>query len=112
MNDALSYLKNFVTVKIDRPMGSKHPDKGFLYPINYGYIPNTIGLDGEEVDAYVLGVFEPIEEFAGDVIAVIHRINDSDDKLIVGPSGIEYSDEQIRALTEFRERNYESIILR
>ena len=104
------YLGQTVTVKIDRPFGSKHPKKGFIYPINYGYIPNTVSGDGEELDAYVLGVFEPVEEYTGKVIAIIHRINDNDDKLVV--SNKEYTDDQIRALTEFQEAYFESEIWR
>ena len=108
--DTKEYLGKTVTVKMDRPFGSKHPKKGFIYPINYGYIPNTISGDGEELDAYVLGVFEPVEEYTGKVIAIIHRINDNDDKLIV--SNKEYTDDQIRALTEFQEAYFESEIWR
>ena len=89
------YLNKTVEVKMDRPMGSKHPKKGFIYPVNYGYIPNTVSGDGEELDAYVLGVHEPLDTFTGKVIAIIHRLNDDDDKLVVVPDGKMYSDEQI-----------------
>ena len=110
--DSREYLGKEVIVKMDRPMGSKHPNHGFIYPVNYGYIPNTISGDGEELDAYVLGEFEELEEFQGIVIAVIHRINDNDDKLVVVANGKNYSDEQIIALTEFQERWFESEIWR
>lgn len=106
------YLNKIVEVKIDRPMGSKHPKKGFIYPLNYGYIPNTVSGDGEELDAYVLGVHEPLETFCGKVIAIIHRLNDDDDKLVVVPEGKNYSDDQIRALTEFQEAYFKSEIYR
>ena len=99
-------------MKIDRKLGSKHPKHGFIYTLNYGYIPNTISGDGEELDAYVLGVYEPIEEFEGKVIAIIHRTNDEDDKLVVAPKNINYSDDAIKALTEFQERFFNSIIIR
>lgn len=108
--DTKEYLGKEVTVKMDRPFGSKHPTKEFIYPINYGYIPNTISGDGEELDAYVLGVFEPVEEYTGKVIAIIHRVNDNDDKLVV--SNKNYTDDQIRALTEFQEAYFESEIWR
>lgn len=85
---------------------------GFIYPVNYGYIPNTVSGDGEEIDCYVLGIFEPIDEFEGKCIAVIHRTNDNDDKLIIVPKEKDYSDDAIRALTEFQERFFESIIIR
>lgn len=106
------YLNKDVLVKIDRNLGSKHPKHGFIYTLNYGYIPNTISGDGEELDAYVLGVYEPIEEFEGKVIAIIHRTNDEDDKLVVAPKNINYSDDAIKALTEFQERFFNSIIIR
>ena len=56
----LKYLNKIVTIKIDRPMGSKHPKHGFIYPVNYGYVPNTISDDGEELDSYVLLIYEQL----------------------------------------------------
>ena len=106
------YLNQMVTVKMDRPLGSKHPKHGFFYPVNYGYIPNTISGDGEELDAYVLGEHKPLDTFEGEVIAIIHRTNDNDDKLVVMEKGRNYTDDQIRALTEFQERFFESVIIR
>lgn len=110
--DTRGYLGKMVSVKMDRPLGSKHPKHGFVYAVNYGFIPGTISGDGEELDAYVLGEFEPLETFTGKVKAIIHRINDDDDKLVVMSSDKNYSDEQIRALTEFQERFFESEIIR
>jgi len=111
MEDAKSYIGNFVSAKMDRPMGTRHPKHGFIYPVNYGYVPNTISGDGAELDCYVLGVFEPLETFEGKCIAVIHRTNDNDDKLIIVPDGKNYTNEQINALTEFQERFFKSIII-
>ena len=105
------YLNKNIEVIIDRPLGSKHPKHDFIYPVNYGYVPNTISGDGEELDCYVLGIFEPIKEFKGKCIAIIHRLNDNDDKLIIVPEEKDYSDDAIRALTEFQERFFESIII-
>lgn len=109
---AADFLGKQVTVKMDRPMGSRHPKYGFLYPINYGYVPDTLSPDGGELDAYVLSVFEPLEWFNGRCIAYIHRQNDDDDKLIIAPDSKTYSDAQIQALTEFQERFFQSIIVR
>lgn len=106
------YIGKTVKVKIDRPLGSKHPKWDMIYTVNYGYVPNTVSGDGEELDCYVLGVFEQIEEFEGKCIAVIRRINEDDDKLIIVPKDKNYSNEQIKALTEFQERFFESKILR
>lgn len=110
--NAKEYLGKVVNVEIDRKLGTNHPKHGFMYMLNYGFIPNTISGDGEELDAYLVGVFEPVDNFEGKVIAIIHRINDDDDKLVVAPDNVEYSDDAIRAMTEFQERYFESIIIR
>lgn len=107
----IDYINKKVKVKIDRALGSKHPKHGFIYTVNYGYVPNTISGDGEELDCYVLGVFEPLEEFEGKCIAIIHRTNDDDDKLIIVPEDKEYTKEQIEALTEFQEKYFKHIII-
>lgn len=106
------YIGKVINVKIDRKMGSAHPKHGFIYPVNYGYVPGTISADGEELDCYVLGVFQPVEEYTGKCIAIVHRTNDDDDKLIIVPEEREYTDEQINALVEFQERFFEHEILR
>lgn len=112
MNYSKPFLNKQVTVKIDRPLGSEHPEHGFIYSINYGFIPNTKAPDGHEIDAYILGIFDPIKEFTGKCIAIIHRTNDDDDKLVVVPKSKTYSDEQIKVLTEFQEQYFESEIIR
>ena len=106
------YLGKVVKIKMDRPFGSSHPKHGFIYPVNYGYVPDTISGDGEELDAYLLGIFKPIDEFEGKCIAIIHRTNDNDDKLVVVPKGKNYSNDAIEALVEFQEQYFEHIILR
>ncbi len=110
--NAKDYLGKDIEIIIDRPLGSRHPKHGFMYNINYGYVPNTISGDGEELDAYLLGEFEPVKKATGKVIAIIRRTNDDDDKLIVSKEGVNYSDDAIRALTEFQEKYFESIIIR
>ncbi len=102
-----NYLGELVDVLIDRPMGSSHPKYGFIYPINYGYIPNTIGGDGKEIDTYVLGEFEPLKLFEGYVIAIIRRKNDNEFKLVICKEKNKYTKEQIVALTEFQERYFD-----
>ena len=113
MTNSKDYLGKIITVQIDRPLGSTHPKwKSLIYPVNYGFVPNTISSDGEELDAYILGVFEPVETFEGKCIAVIHRFREEDDKLIVVPQNRDFSEDAIRALTEFQERFFESEIVR
>ncbi len=110
--ESYKYIGNTVKVKIDRPLNSKHPKHNFVYQLNYGFVPNTISGDGEELDCYVLGIDKAIENFEGKCIAVIHRTNDNDDKLIVVPEGKNYTDEEIRELTNFQEQYFESEIIK
>lgn len=110
--DNKKYVGRILEVKIDREFGSKHPDYGFIYPINYEYVPNTISGDSEELDCYILEVFEPIKYFTGKCIALIHRIDDNDDKLVIVPTNKNYSNEQIEALVEFQECFFKHIIIR
>ena len=110
--ESYEFIGKNVSVKIDRPLNSKHPKHGFIYEANYGYVPNTVSGDGEEIDAYVLGVNEPVQEYTGRCIAVIHRTNDDDDKLIIVPEKMNLTDEEIRSFTNFQEQFFESEIIR
>lgn len=107
------FLGKIVNVIIDRPLNSAHPKYGFKYTLNYGYIPNTVSGDGEEIDAYILGVSGALEKFKGKCIAVIQRLNDDDDKLVIVPKNIEdISDEEIKKQTFFQEQYFTSKIIR
>ena len=108
----IDFLDKTLEVTIDRPLVSKHPKHGFIYPVNYGYVPNTISGDGEELDCYILGIYEPIEAFKGKCIALIHRLNDNDDKLIIVPKNKSFSNNEIQVLTEFQEQYFQSEIIR
>jgi len=109
--DIEKYLGKMVHVMMDRPLGSKHPRHDLIYPLNYGYIPNTISGDGAEIDAYIIGEFEPLEKFEGYVVAIIKRADDVEDKLVVCKDSNKYSKEQIEALVEFQERFFKTTII-
>ena len=112
MITATQYIGQTISIKIDRPLNSKHPKHGFIYPVNYGFVPNTVSGDGEELDAYVLDINEPLTEFTGKCVAVIHRTNDDDDKLIIIPQNSDITDEQIEAQTAFQEKWFKHILIR
>ena len=105
------YLNKEVLVKVDRKLGKRHPNFDIIYPVNYGYIPNTLSEDGEEIDAYILGVFYPVDEFQGICKAIICRYNDNENKLIVVPKDKNYTIEQMEALLEFQERFFKHKII-
>lgn len=101
-----------VTVIIDRPFGSYHPKhKDLYYPVNYGYVDGILAGDGEEQDAYVLGVNEPIKTFTGKVIAIIHRKDDVEDKWVVAPDDYAFSKEDIIEATAFQEQFFDIEII-
>jgi inorganic pyrophosphatase len=101
-----------VTVIVDRPLGSYHPKhKNLYYPINYGYVPDVIGGDGEEQDAYILGVDTPLKEFCGTVIAVLHRLNDVEDKWVVASANMTFSKEEIEKKIAFQEKYFKHEII-
>ena len=79
------FLGKIVKVEIDRPLGSKHPKWELFYSVNYGFVPKTKSSDGGELDVYLLGIFDPVKKFTGRCIAITHRTNDDDDKLIIVP---------------------------
>lgn len=107
-----SFLGKTVTVKIDRPIGYLHRkgDKVLLYPINYGFIPGVIGGDGEELDVYILGVDRPLDSFTGRVIAIVHRTDDNEDKLVAVPDGMSFGTDEIASAVHFQERFFHSHI--
>jgi inorganic pyrophosphatase len=111
-SDPKEYLNKIVKVTVDRPLNSKHEKFDLIYEANYGFISGTSAPDGEELDAYILGVNEPVEEFTGKCVAIIHRLNDNDDKLIVVPESFQISDEEIKKLTNFQEKWFKSTIIR
>ena len=102
-----SYLGKTVRIEMDRPIGSPHPKrKEIVYPINYGYIPNVLGGDGEELDVYLLGVDTPVSEYTARIIAIVHRHNDVEDKLVAAPEGMTFAKEEILQTIHFQEKYY------
>lgn len=101
-----------VTVTVDRPLESYHPEyKDMYYPINYGYIEGVMAPDGEEQDAYILGVNEPVGKFTGEIIAIVYRKDDIEEKWVVVPDGVTFSKEEIRRQIHFQEQYFDSEIV-
>lgn len=109
---ARQFLGKEVEVVIDRQLGSKHPKHGFVYEANYGYLPGIKAPDGEDLDAYYLGIDNVVEKATGVVKAIIHRLEDDDDKLVVMPKEINMSDDEIEKAVEFQEKWFDHQILR
>lgn len=102
-------IGQIIKVTIDRSLGSFHPNHpDIYYPVNYGYVEGIIAPDVEEQDVYVLGVDEPLKEFTGRVIAVIHRFDDVEEKWVVAPDNMTFTREEIMELVIFQERFFKS----
>ena len=110
---ARTFLGKKVRLAPDQPIGSSYaPHKIDSYPVNYGYVPGVLAPDGDDLDAYFLGTDKPLAEIEGICIAIIHRRNDDDDKLIVVPEGTAYTDQEIMRQVSFQEHLYESEVVR
>lgn len=105
-------IGKIVTVTVDRPLGSYHPKhKDIYYSINYGYVEGIMAADGEEQDAYILGVNEAVKEFTGKIIAIVHRNDDVEEKWVVAPEDMTFTKEQIWEQVYFQEQYFDSEIL-
>ncbi len=110
--DLTAYLGRHVSVTVDRPLGSRHPRHlDIVYPINYGFVPDTVSGDGMAVDVYVLGVGVPADYIECVVLAVVIRADDAEDKLVAVPAGHSYTAGQIADAVQFQERFFDSQIV-
>lgn len=101
-----------VTVIVDRPLGSYHPEhKDMYYPINYGYVEGIMAADGEEQDAYILGVDKAVNEFTGKIIAIVQRKEDVEEKWVVAPEDKIYTKQEIWEQIYFQEQYFECEIV-
>lgn len=108
-----SYLGKTVTIGIDRPIGFVHEKKDgtkLTYPINYGYIPEVLGGDDEELDVYLLGVDHPVESYTCRIIGIVHRKNDVEDKLVGVPEGMSFTAAEMTEAVHFQEQYYDSYV--
>lgn len=103
----IAFLGKLVKVIIDRPIKSRHPKFGYVYELNYGFIPNTLANDGMEVDAYVIGEENPLKEFEGIVKAIIIRENDVENKLIVTHPDYGLTITEVKQKTFFQEQFFD-----
>ena len=104
-------IGSIVRVIVDRPLGTFHPKhKDIYYSVNYGYIPDVLAPDGEEQDAYILGINKPVKEFIGRVIAIIHRFDDVEEKWVIAPEGTSFAKDEIMRQVAFQEQYFRTEI--
>ncbi len=103
------YLGKEVTLEIDQAYGTTY--KGAVYEANYGFVPGTVAPDGLGLDGYFLGPQEPLTTATGMCIAIVHRLEDDDDKLIVVEKGSQWSKEQVAQAVHFKEQHFKHEII-
>ena len=100
-----------IDVIIDRPIGTTHPKyKDMIYLVNYGYIDGFYGGDNEYQDVYILGEDKPLNNYRGKVIAIVRRLNDNEDKLVVYNYGY-LSSNEIEEAINFQEKYFKHEII-
>ncbi len=103
------YLGKTLNIIIDRPIGCAHPEHPeLIYSANYGYIPDIMGGDGEPQDVYLLGVDTPVSDYVAKIIGIIHRDDDTEDKLVAAPEGIILNQAEIAEKVLFQEKFFRS----
>ena len=105
-------LGSTVTVHVDRPLGTAHPDyPDLIYPIHYGFVPELMGGDGEPQDAYLMGVPQPVSTYTGRIIGIVRRLNDREDKLVVAPADACFHQAEIADAVYFQEQYFRHRII-
>ena len=79
----LDKLLDSAEMIIDRPKGSRHPKyTGIVYPLDYGYLSNTSGGDGNEIDIWCGS--ESLNRLVAIICTVDTMKNDTEIKLLIG----------------------------
>ena len=112
MNNLKEYLNKTININIDKPLGSKNKEYQYIYPVNYGYVNNEEVFSNKRINCYLLGIFEEVSNYTGKCIAIVHRIDDNNDSLIIVPEEKTYSNKEIDALIEFQEKYFKHIIIK
>jgi len=107
----LKFANKIADVTIDRLLGSKHPKFGWIYPVNYGFIPNTKAEDNLEIDVYIIDSKKPLKETKVKIIGIVYREDDIESKLIgITDTTIRYTLNEIYERIEFQEQFFNSKI--
>lgn len=61
-------------------------------------------------DAYIVGVNEAVKEFTGKITAVVHRLDDVEEKWVVAPENLSFSEKEIMEQIKFQEQYFKSEI--
>ena len=92
-------------IVIDRPKGSRHPRvSSVIYPLDYGYLSNTSGGDGNEIDVWRGSL--PENGLDAVICTTDLRKRDTEVKLLIG-----CSKEEKQIVCQFHDTNEMGVIL-
>ena len=101
---AWSYLGKTATAEFDRPRGSISQDRpDFVYPVNCGFIPGTESDGYGPLEVYLLGMGMPISVYTGKIIGIVRHKKDADDRLVMAPEGVVFTQNEIAEQVDFGE---------
>lgn len=89
-------LGRYIRVRVTHPIGSINPSTGAEYHLNYGVVEGTKRFDYPVSGAYIMGIAQPVRNFDGRVIALIHRNADKRTILIAAPKQKRFINHEIR----------------
>ena len=103
--ERLETILNESEMVIDRPKGSTHPKyPKIVFPLDYGYLKNTSGGDGNEIDVWVGSLDNKTLNAIACTVDILKR--DTEIKLLVG-----CSDHEIEIIKKFYTSEYMSAII-
>lgn len=103
--EKLKTILNESEMVIDRPKGSTHPKyPKIVFPLDYGYLKNTSGGDGNEIDVWLGSLENKVLNAIACTVDILKR--DTEIKLIVG-----CSDHEIEIINKFYTSEYMSAII-
>lgn len=103
--ERLKIILNESELVIDRPKGSTHPKYSkIVFPLDYGYLKNTSGGDGNEIDVWLGSLENKTLNAIACTVDVLKR--DTEIKLIVG-----CSDHEIETIKRFYTSEFMSAII-
>ena len=105
--EALEFLVDNSQIIIDRPKGTAHPKySDFIYRVDYGYLKNTLSMDGAGIDVWVGSEGKRIDAIMC-TVDLVKR--DSEIKILIGCTEEE---KQIVYQTHNETQNMKGILIR
>ena len=82
--DNMTIIGEKFKVLVTNPIGSQlDTNNNIVFKVNYGIVDGVLDANGEPQYAYILGEEKPLDVFEGHLVAIVHRLNDFENKWII-----------------------------